>query len=103
MASAGAGDHALADEKRAMDPALEKLVIRKPPLGEDVILLRGLCKRFALDGREDAVTALNNVNLHPESVFKPIRRGEVGGLCACARVCVSVRESASVALSCGCG
>jgi len=49
-----------------------------PPkkLGEDVIVVRGLSKHFGLDGRDEVVPALKDVNLHLGSPFKPIRRGE---------------------------
>lgn len=45
-------------------------------LGEYVIEVVHLSKRYSLQGREEAVTALHDIHLGRDSEFYPIRRGE---------------------------
>lgn len=45
-------------------------------LGEDVVVVRELCKEYTLPGRQEKVKALKSINLSPESDFYPIKKGE---------------------------
>jgi putative ABC transport system ATP-binding protein len=52
-----------------------KLPIEKP-LGEVVVVLNHVKKQYSLEGREDVVTALEDIHVATGSEFYPIRRGE---------------------------
>jgi len=52
-----------------------KIPIEKE-LGEVVVVLNHVKKQYSLQGREDVVTALEDVHVAPGSEFYPIRRGE---------------------------
>jgi len=45
-------------------------------LGEVVVVLKHVKKQYSLEGREDVVTALEDIHVAPGSEFYPIRRGE---------------------------
>jgi putative ABC transport system ATP-binding protein len=46
------------------------------PLGEVVVVLNHVKKQYSLEGREDVVTALEDIHVATGSEFYPIRRGE---------------------------
>uniref|UniRef100_A0A6B2LDM5 ABC transporter domain-containing protein n=1 Tax=Arcella intermedia TaxID=1963864 RepID=A0A6B2LDM5_9EUKA len=45
-------------------------------MGEVVVVLNHVKKQYSLQGREDVVTALEDIHVAPGSEFYPIRRGE---------------------------
>eukprot|EP01125_Pyxidicula_operculata_P011836 TRINITY_DN3873_c0_g1_i2.p1 TRINITY_DN3873_c0_g1~~TRINITY_DN3873_c0_g1_i2.p1 ORF type:complete len:191 (+),score=31.50 TRINITY_DN3873_c0_g1_i2:63-635(+) len=48
----------------------------KKQFGEIVVNLKHVHKEYSLEGREEAVTALQDIHVAPGSEFYPIRRGE---------------------------
>jgi len=46
------------------------------PLGENVVVLKQVGKAYSLPKREERVTALRDITMHPDSEIQPIRRGE---------------------------
>lgn len=54
--------------------------------GPDQIVLNGVSKQFTIEGRDDAVHALRNINLAAENEIYPIRQG-------CVSVCSRFRVS----------
>lgn len=57
------------------DPPASPTVTLAKQLGEPVVVVKDLVKKYQLEGRDEGVTALNQVTLSG-SEFPPIRRGE---------------------------
>jgi len=62
------------EEKKKVIPKYPKL---KKEFGNAIVITAHLFKEYAISGRKDAVTALNDVHLASDGAFPPLRRGEL--------------------------
>lgn len=56
--------------------SLKSNVVPPKALGQPVIVIKNLLKSFKLEGRDEEVKALKDINLHSDAPFPAIRKGE---------------------------
>jgi len=64
------------EEQKERERELSKELPFKKELGEVVVTVQNIFKHYKIPGRNDSVRALEDINLHDESEFYGIRRGE---------------------------